>query len=169
MYYEDVEVGRIYRSDRPKTITGSEIDLVAQLAGLDLPGFLDPDAAKGWGFKDRVAPGPYILACMFGLMARQGFLSNALWMSAETVTLKAPVFPCDRISAQVEVLSKKASKRGGGPVTYSFKITNQDGKVIAEGVNTCLFTGRPSHIAGVGLDPVENVGGLAVEEKATPK
>jgi len=144
MYYEDVEVGQVYKSDSSKTITGSEIDLVAQLAGMDLPGFLEPEVAKSWGFKDRVAPGPYIMACMFGLMARQGFLSNALWMGADQITFKSPVFPCDRISAEVEVIGKKPSKRGGGPVTYRWRVTNQEDKLIAEGTNTCLFTGKAS-------------------------
>ncbi len=144
MYYEDVEIGKVYKADIGKTITGAEIDLVAQLSGLDLPGFLDAEAAKKWGFKDRVTPGPYILACMFGLMARQGFLSNAIWMGAEQIALKSPVFPCDKISAQVEVLGKKPSKRGGGPVTYRFQVTNQQGTLVAEGVSTCLFTGKPA-------------------------
>lgn len=142
MYYEDVEVGKVYKSNGGKTVTGSEIDLVCQMSGLDLPGFLDREVAKGWGFKDRVTPGPYILACMFGLMARQGFLSNAIWMGAEKIAWKSPVFPCDKISAEVEVLSKKPSKRGGGPVTYTFRVKNQEGTVIAEGVNTCLFVGK---------------------------
>jgi acyl dehydratase len=144
MYYEDVEIGKVYKASGAKTITGAEIDLVAQLSGLDLPGFLDPEAAKGWGFKNRVVPGPYILACMLGLMARHGFLSNALWMGAEQISFKAPVFPCDKVSAQVEVLSKKPSKRGGGPVTYRWQVTNQEGTLIVEGVNTCLFTGKPA-------------------------
>lgn len=141
MFYEDVEVGQIFKSDRGKTITGTEIDLVAQLSGLDLPGFLDTEVAKKWGFKDRVAPGPYVVACMFGLMARQGFLSNALWMGAQDIAFKSPVFPGDKISAEVEVLSKKPSKRGGGPVTYTWRVKNQDGVLIAEGTNTCLFKG----------------------------
>ena len=144
MYYEDVEVGKTYAAGQTKTITGSEIDLVAQLAGLDLPGFLNPNVARSWGFPDRVTPGPYVLACMFGLMARQGFLSNALWMGAENISFRAPVFPCDTITAQVEVLRKEPSKRGGGPVTYRFKVTNQEGKLIVDGVSTCLFPGKPS-------------------------
>ena len=144
MYYEDVEVGKVYKEDCAKTITGTEIDFVAQLSGLDLPGFLDAEVAKKWGFKNRVTPGPHILACMFGLMARQGFLSNALWMGAEQISFKSPVFPCDKISAEVEVLSMKPSKRGGGPVTYSWRVTNQEGTLIAEGVNTCLFAGKPA-------------------------
>jgi len=142
MYYEDVEVGKVYKADSGKTVTGSEIDLIAQLSGLDLPGFLNPEVARAWGFKDRVTPGPYVLACMFGLMARQGFLSNAIWMGAKNIALKSPVFPGDKITAEVEVLAKEPPKRGGGPVTYAFKVTNQDGKLICEGVSTCLFAGK---------------------------
>ncbi len=143
MYYQDVEIGMVFKAESGKTITGSEIDLVAQLSGLDLPGFLDANVANAWGFRDRVTPGPYVLACMFGLMARQGFLSNAIWMGAEQISLKSPVFPGDKIYAEAEVLKKGEPKRGGGPVTYRFQVKNQDGKLIIEGISTCLFAGRP--------------------------
>ena len=136
MFFEEVEVGQIFKSDGSKTVTETEIDLVAQLSGLDLPGFLDPEAAKQWGFKDRVTPGPYIIACGIGLMAKQGFLSDAVWVQAEGLSFKTPVFPRDRITAEVEVTNKKPSKRGGGLVSYKFKILNQDGQVILESVNT---------------------------------
>lgn len=143
MFYEDVEIGGVYKAGL-KTVTESEIDLVALLAGCDLPGFLNPEVAKGWGFKDRVAPGPYVLTCMFGLMAGQGFLSNAVWMGAQKVELRAPVYPRDRITAEVEVVDKKPSeKRGGGPVTYNFTVKKEDGTLVMKGVSTCLFTGKP--------------------------
>ena len=136
MFFEEVEVGQIFKSDGHKTVTGTEIDLVAQLSGLDLPGFLDPEAAKEWGFKDRVTPGPYIIACGIGLMAKQGFLSDAVWVQADGLSFKTPVFPRDRITAEVEVTEKKPSKRGGGLVSYKFKVLNQDGQLILESVNT---------------------------------
>jgi acyl dehydratase len=136
MFFEDVEVGQVFHSDGAKTITGTEIDLVAQLSGLDLPGFLDPDAAKKWGFKDRVTPGPYIIACGIGQMAKQGFLSDAVWVHADGLSLKTPVFPLDKITTAIEVTQKKPSNRGGGAVTYSFKVFNQDDKLVLESMNT---------------------------------
>ena len=142
MFYEEVEVGKRYKAQSTKTITGTEIDFIAQLSGLDLPGFLDAEHAKTWGFKDRVTPGPYLIACMIGLMANQGFLSDAVWMGADDISFKSPVFPCDRISSEVEVLGKKESKRGGGPVTYRWWIKNQEDKIVAEGTNTCLLRGK---------------------------
>lgn len=136
MYFEEIEVGQVYTSDGLKTITGTEIDLVAKLSGLDLPGFLDPEAAKAWGFKDRVTPGPYIIACGIGQMAKQGFLSDAVWVKADGLSFKNPVFPNDRIKTEVEVVELKPSKRGGGAVSYKFKVTKEDGTVVLESINT---------------------------------
>lgn len=136
MFYENVEIGKAYKAEVTKPITGTEIDIVTQMSGLDLPGFLDAEFAKSKGFKDRLTPGVYTMACMMGLMAKHGFLSDAVFIAATDISFKAPVFPGDRISAEVEVLSKKEGKRGGGPVTYKWKVKNQEGKLIAEGVNT---------------------------------
>lgn len=135
MYFEEIEVGKAYKSPVTKPITGTEIDLVAQMSGMDLPGFLDAEFAKSKGFKDRVTPGIYILASMMGLMAKHGFLADAIWVSATDIAFKTPVFPGDRLSAEVEVVGKKEGKRGG-PVTYRWTVTNQDGKLVAQGVNT---------------------------------
>ncbi len=136
MYFEDVEVGKVYKAQVTKPITGTEIDIVAQISGLDLPGFLDAEFAKGKGFKDRLTPGVYTMACMMGLMAKQGFLSDAVFIGATDISFRAPVFPGDRISASVEVLGKKEGKRGGGPIIYKWTVENQEGKLIAQGVNT---------------------------------
>ncbi len=136
MYFEEVKVGEVYRSEVRKPITGTEIDMVAQMSGLDLPGFLDAEFARSKGFKDRLTPGVYTMACMMGLMAKHGFLSDAVFIGATDISFKAPVFPGDRISAAVEILGKKEGKRGGGPVTYKWTVENQEGKLIAQGVNT---------------------------------
>ena len=136
MYYEEINEGDVYKSTHTKIITGTEIDLFAQMSGMDLPGFLDGDYARKWGFKDRVTPGAYIIASMFGLMAKHGFLADAVWVGTKDISFKAPVFPGDYLSAEVEIASKKDSKRGGGSVTYRWRVKNQEGKFVAEGTNT---------------------------------
>jgi acyl dehydratase len=141
MFYEQVEVGKIYKSEVRKPITGTEIDIVAQLSGMDLPGFLDAEYAKKWGFKDRVTPGPYLFACMVGLMAKQGFLADAVMMGTKELTFKKPVFPGDRLAAEVEVIGKQEAKQGGGPVTYKWRLSREE-TLIAEGTSTCLFPGQ---------------------------
>jgi len=135
MYFEEIEIGKVYKPEVTKPITGTEIDIVAQMSGMDLPGFLNADFARNMGFKDRVTPGIYIIASMMGLLAKQGFLADAIWVAATDISFKTPVFPGDRISTEVEVLKKKEGKRGG-LITYKWKIQNQEGKPIAEGINT---------------------------------
>lgn len=39
MFFEQVEEGKVYKSELRKPITGTEIDMVAQLSGMDSPGF----------------------------------------------------------------------------------------------------------------------------------
>jgi len=135
MYFEEIEIGKVYKSTVTNPTAGTEIDLVAQMSGMDLPGFLDSEFAKSKGFKDRVTPGIYIMASMMGLMAKQGFLADAIWVAATDIAFKTPVFPGDRLSAEVEVVGKKEGKRGG-TVTYKWTVNNQDGKLVAQGVNS---------------------------------
>ncbi len=135
MFFEDVNVGFAFKTGT-KPITGSEIDIVAQMSGADLPGFLDDEFAKGWGFKARVAPGAYIILCMMGLMAKQGFLADAVWTNADGISWKNPVHPGDKIYVEAEVVGTKELKNKGGLVTYKWTIKKQDDKVVAQGQNT---------------------------------
>ena len=134
MYFEEVSEGYSFKTGT-KTITGTEVDIIAQLSGMDLPGFLDDEFAKGWGFKARVVPAPYLIACMIGLMSRQGFLANAVWTAADGISWKTPVHPGDKICAEAEVIGRKETKRGG-LVTYKWTIKNQNDSVVAQGQNT---------------------------------
>ena len=135
MFFEEIQEEETYVASGEKIITGTEIDLVAQMAGMDLPGFLDHKAAETWGFKDRVAPGAYVIACMFGLMAKQGFLSNAVWTKSTELVFSAPVLPLDRLRAKAKVIAKKESRRGGGMVTYQWTVWNQREETVATGTN----------------------------------
>ncbi len=134
MFFEDVYVGYSFKTGT-KPITGTEIDIVAQMSGMDLPGFLDDEVARGWGFKARVTPGAYLIACMMGLMAKQGFLADAVWTTADGISWKSPVHPGDKVYAESEVIAVQAIKRGG-LVTYAWTIKKNDDVVVAQGKNT---------------------------------
>lgn len=134
MFFEDVSIGYSFKTGT-KPITGTEVDMVAQMSGMDLPGFLDDEVARGWGFKARVVPGAYLIACMMGLMAKQGFLADAVWTAADGVAWKSTVHPGDKVSAEAEVVGTHATKRGG-LVTYAWTIKNQNDTVVAQGKNT---------------------------------
>ena len=136
MFFEDVEEGKVYKAEVRKPITGTEIDMICQLSGMDQRGFLDAEYAKGMGFRDRVVPGAYAIACLFGIMGKQGFLSDAIWVHGNDISFHAPIFPGDLLSGECEVIGKKESKRGGGQVTYQWRLKNQEDKIAVEGTNT---------------------------------
>ena len=94
LYFEEIKEGYSFTTSS-KPITGTEIDMVAQLSGADLPGFLDNEFAQSWGFKARVAPGAYLILSMMGLLAKQGFLANAVWVTADGISWKNRVHPGD--------------------------------------------------------------------------
>lgn len=94
---------------------------------------MDPEFAKGWGFKSRVTPGPYIFACMVGLMAKQGFLADAVMVGVDSIRFKSPAYPADRLTAETEV---KESRRGGGLCNYDWRVFNQNNELIAGGNST---------------------------------
>lgn len=135
MFFQDVSEGYTFTTGT-KPITETEVDIVAQMSGADLPGFLDDEFAKGWGFRARVVPGAYLILCMMGLMAKQGFLADAVWTAAEGISWKTPVHPGDRIHVEAEVVSTKALKSKGGLVTYKWTIKNQNDQLVAQGQNT---------------------------------
>lgn len=135
LFFEEVNEGYVFKTST-KPITGTEIDIFAQMSGMDLPGFLDDDFARGWGFKARVTPGPYLFGCMMGLMAKQGFLADAVWTAADGISFRTPVHPGDKIYVEAEVINKKETKRKAGLVTYKWTIRNQNDDIVAQGKNT---------------------------------
>lgn len=135
MFFDEVPENYSFKTPT-KPITGTEVDLAAQLSGMDLPAFLDDEAAQKWGFKKRVVPGAYLLCCVIGLLAKQGFLADAVWINSE-VAFKSTVHPGDTVYVDNQVISKTENKkRNCGFVTYKWALKNQHDVVLAEGTNT---------------------------------
>ncbi len=137
MYFDEISIGDKVVT-RKRTITGSEIDLICAMTGLDLPGFLEDEFAKNYGFRARVCPGAYVMACAYGLLVEHGFLSHAIaWASSGEVRLKRPVHPGDRIYVEAEVLNKKETRhKDRGLITYTFVIKNQNDEEVIVTQNT---------------------------------
>lgn len=51
MYFEEIEIGKVYKAETSKTVTGTEIYLVCQLSGMDLPGFWTLNLQRDGGSK----------------------------------------------------------------------------------------------------------------------
>lgn len=144
MYFDDVVEGYSFVTES-KIVTGTEVDLVAQISGMDLPAFLSDEVAAQWGYKARVVPGAYLLCYVISLLAKQGFLSDAIWAKADNIIFKSAAHPGDRLYVENQVEAKKLLKDGKkGLVTYNWVLKNQHDVVLVQGTNSCAFPVKPT-------------------------
>lgn len=133
------EVGYKYRTE-PRFITPAELDLFVAATGMRGEIFLSDDAAKAWGAKGRIVPGPMLIAFVLASLRPTGLVEGGLFIGTNNVRFNAPVHPFDRLVVEGELLNKRVTSKGDRViVTYSWLIKNEDGVVVAQGENTCIF------------------------------
>jgi acyl dehydratase len=120
---------------KSRTITRSEVELMALLAGEYAPQFLSEKGAQANGWKSQLVPGPLSLSVAYGLLMQAGFLKDIIaYMGTTDMRLLAPVYPGDSIHVETEVTSKKRTEKGW-LCEYDWTIRNQDGMAVGEGHN----------------------------------
>jgi acyl dehydratase len=85
------------------------------------------------------------LAVASGLLAQLGFIEGTVLALREmTWKLRQPVYIDDTIRAVAAVSDLKPLRRlGGGAVTLSVEVINQDDKVVQRGTWVVLIAGQP--------------------------
>jgi acyl dehydratase len=118
-----------------RIITGTELDMFCAISGMRLDVFLNDEAARALGFKARVVPGAFLLALVFGLLGER--LNEHVYVGTNNMKVLAPLYPCDRVRVEVEVIDKKKTSKGDKVfVTWSWALKNQDDLIVAQGENT---------------------------------
>jgi len=118
-----------------RIITAAELDMFCTITGNRLDAFLNDETAKALGFRERVVPGSFIFALVFGLLGEQ--LNGHVHVATNNMKVLAPLYPYDRAKVAVKILDKKeSSKRDRTFVTWSWAVKNQDDVIIAQGENT---------------------------------
>ena len=131
----DAEVGTKFECGS-RIITGTELDMFCTIGGLRLDPFLIDEAAQAMGVKGRIIPGPFLFTVVFGLAG--DLLKGHLHVGTDKVKVLSPVFPNDRLRLEIEILDKKEASKGRVFTTWGFTLTNQEGKVVFQGENTCM-------------------------------
>jgi acyl dehydratase len=142
LYFDDVQVGQEWES-LGRTITETDIVTFAGLSGDYNPIHMDHEFAKTTAYRQPIAHGLLVWAISSGLgmlsppMRTQAFIGIRDWQ------FKLPVFIGDTIRIKTRVLEKEERSRGRrGVITWMRTITNQDGKIVQEGVTLTLVEGR---------------------------
>jgi len=145
LYFEEFQVGQVVVT-AGRTITESDVVAFAGLSGDYNQIHTDAAFASQGMFGQRVAHGLLGLSVASGLLAQRGFIEGTVLAFREIKSWKfsLPIFMGDTIHAEATVTGLKPMRRlGGGAVTLTVKIINQDGKVTQRGEWVALLAGKP--------------------------
>jgi acyl dehydratase len=145
LYFEDFFVGQSLDTQK-RSITEDDIMTFARLSGDDNRIHTDPEYSKTTMFGRQVVHGLLGLAIASGLAWQTGILDGTVIAFREVNEWKfvKPVFIGDTIYVELEVKETKALPRiGGGSVTITLEVKNQNEEVCHRGQWTVLMMGKP--------------------------
>ena len=145
MFFEEFAPGqRIVTAGR--TITEHDVVAFAGLSGDFNQIHTDAEYASKSPFGQRVAHGLCVMSIASGLAVQTGVMEGTVLAFREVNEWKfsAPVFFGDTVHVELEVIEMKAMTRfGGGAVTLTLDVINQQGKSVQKGKWVVLLLSRP--------------------------
>jgi acyl dehydratase len=142
LYFDDVEVGQSWDS-LGRTITETDIVNFAGLSGDFNPIHMDHEFAKSTIYRKPIAHGLLIWAISSGLGMQAPPMRTLAFVGIRDWQFKLPVFIGDTIRINTKVLEKEQRSRGRrGLITWMRTVTNQESKIVQEGVTMTLVEGR---------------------------
>ena len=145
LYFEDFFAGQKLDTQE-RTITEDDILTFARLTGDDNRIHTDPEFSKTTMFGRQIAHGLLGLSIASGLAWQTGILDGTVLAFREVNEWKfvKPVFIGDVIYVELEVRETKALPRiGGGSVTITLEVKNQNDEVCHRGTWTVLMLTKP--------------------------
>ncbi len=146
LYFEEFTVGQKIVTEK-RTITEADILEFARLSGDDNRIHTDPEFSKTTPFGRQIAHGLLGLSVASGLAWQTGLMDGTVIAFREVREWKfvKPVFIGDTIHAELETTETKALPRiGGGSVTISIEVKNQNDEVCHRGIWVVLIMSKPS-------------------------
>lgn len=145
MYFEDFSLEQKMVTQK-RTITEDDIMTFAKLSGDDNRIHTDPEFSKTTMFGRQIAHGLLGLSIASGLAWQTGILDGTVIAFREVSEWKfvKPVFIGDTIYVDMLVKEVKALPRiGGGSVTITLEVKNQNEEVCHRGQWTVLMMSKP--------------------------
>lgn len=146
LYFEEFSVGQKVVTEK-RTVTEDDIMTFARVSGDDNRIHTDPEFSRTTIFGKQVAHGLLGLAIASGLAWQTGILDGTVIAFREVKEWKfvKPVFIGDNIYVELETVETKALPRiGGGSVTITLEVKNQNNEVCHRGTWTVLMMSKPS-------------------------
>jgi len=146
-FYEDLQVGQIFRHSAGRTVTEMDNTLFSMLTMNPQPLHINADFAAKTPFGQRIVNGLFTLGLITGLTVAEltdgTILAN---LGYDNIRHPNPVFHGDTLYAESEVLEKRDSKSHpeAGLVRLKDWGKKPDGTVVVEFERTALFLKRPT-------------------------
>ena len=145
LYFEEFSVGQKLITEK-RTVTEDDIMTFAKVSGDDNRIHTDPEFSKTTIFGKQIAHGLLGLAIASGLAWQTGILDGTVIAFREVKEWKfiKPVFIGDTIYTELETIETKALPRiGGGSVSITLEVKNQNDEVCHRGSWTVLMMSKP--------------------------
>ena len=144
-YFEDFEVGAVFKHARGKTVTLLENVFITNMVMNTAQGHFNEHAMKAYDWGQVVSYGGVNFSLVLGL-ASQDCVENALEeLGLDNIRLSKPVFHGDTVYAYTEVLSKSdADREDAGIVVFRHYGTNERDEQVAQVERRALIK-RRSH------------------------
>lgn len=138
--YEEFTESRSWHT-QARTVTEADVALFCGLSGDFNPLHSDEEFSRGSGFGERIAHGPLVQAMAIGLMSQLNLINGtAMGLLSLNWNFRAPVKFGDTIHARITVESSRPARNGAGVVTLGFRVINQTGSEVQEGLMILLMT-----------------------------
>ena len=145
-YYEDYEVGDVYRHAIRRTVTETDNVWFSALTHNAQPLHIDEEFARTTIHGTRIVNSMFTLALVVGLGVEDTTFGTTLGnLGLEEVVFPAPVRHGDTIHAETEVIAKRESRSrpGTGIVTYEHRGFNQRDELVCRCRRNALIVFRP--------------------------
>ena len=147
LYFEDFEVGRVFRHRLTRTVTQMDNMLFSNMTLNPQPLHIDVEAARASEFGQILVNGTFTFALMVGLTVSDTTLGVLVAnLGYDKLVMPKPVFLGDTLRAETEVVELKESRSRptAGIVTFRHEMKNQRGEVVCQCLRTALIQKRPA-------------------------
>jgi len=142
-YFENFEVGAVYKHARGKTVTENEAVTICHMVMNTADGHFNDDRMKNakFGTGRALVYGGVTMSMVIGLAYQDTGEQVIKELELDNISMKYPVSHGDTLTAYTEVLAKGASDDSpdSGRVTFRHYGVNQDNKVVFQGDRVALI------------------------------
>ena len=146
MYYEEFQVGKLYRHTLRRTVTQMDNIMFSCLTMNPQPLHIDRDFAARTEWGQPLMNSLFTLGLMIGISVNDLTLGTTIANLGMTdVKFPAPLFENETVSVTTEVVAKRESRSrpDAGIVDFDHKAYKQDGTLVAQCRRQAFMRKRP--------------------------